>query len=150
MSEADKITAEGATLAEAQANAAAALGISVDEVRVEYDREHLASGASTVRIFASRREAGARPQGEGGPRKPARNPRRDEVIRNRGRRAAEEVLDGRAESIVVDLNSYERHLVHTVVREFEGLTSGSIGEGLRKDVVVTMGEPEDEDEGEQE
>ena len=143
MTESDKITAEGATLADALANAAAALQIDVDDVEFEYDRAHLASGASTVGIIASKRVGGADGGADGDERrKPRRNPARDEVIRGRGRDAVAKVLAGSEQEAVVDLNSYERHLVHTLVRETEGLTSSSVGEGLRKDVIVTRGDPD--------
>ena len=50
------------------------------------------------------------------------------------------MLDGSAQAVVCDLNSYERRLVHILVRESEGLASHSIGEGNRKDVVISRAE----------
>ena len=138
MSTVEKITAEGTTLAEATQNAAAALGVSVEDVAYEYDRAHLAGGAATIKIFASRRAPVAPPPREDRRRQRSElDPQRDEVIRRRAREAVQQVLGGSPESQVRDLNSYERQLVHTVVRETAGMTTKSIGEGLRKDVVVS-------------
>ncbi len=58
-------------------------------------------------------------------------------MKDRGREAVAAVVDGADEASVDDLNSYERHLIHTLVRETEGMTSHSVGEGLRKNVIVT-------------
>ena len=51
MSNEEKITAEGPTLAEALAIAATELGVTAEDLDYQYDRDHLASGASSVRIF---------------------------------------------------------------------------------------------------
>lgn len=139
MSEVEKITVEGATLADATRSAATSLGIPVAEVQYEFDREHLASGASTVRIFASKGDAaGSATQDD----RRRRSPQRDDVIRKRANAAIAGALEGGEEVVVVDLNSYERRLVHMLVREAEGLKSHSVGDGLRKDVVISHGDPD--------
>jgi hypothetical protein len=68
---------------------------------------------------------------------------RDDKIRERARRAVKEVMNGGGAVSLHDLNSYERRLVHLVVRELEGVVSHSVGEGLRKDVVIDRGTPDD-------
>jgi len=201
------VEVEGDNLQEALSKAAALLGCEREGVDFEYDREHLAAGASTVKIYARAMDAaqladakakraaeasrapaprpprdrddrgpprdrggddrrGPRPPREGGrdrgppregdrgpPREGGRGPRgpegdrrdrprpekdpvRDEALRERAREVAQRVLAGEGPLSLDDLNSYERHLVHTVVAETGGLTSQSIGEGLRKNVQI--------------
>jgi predicted RNA-binding protein Jag len=191
---------EGASLEEALQNAAKELGVERNQVAFEYDREHLASGASTVRIRARvksaedlakeaarsnaapsaprrddggpRRSGGDRdrdrdrgPRGGGGDRRPrdrdrdrGRGPRedrdrgpreykppekdpvRDERLREQARELARRVLAGEGPLTIEDLNSYERHLVHTAVAEIGGLETKSVGEQLRKTVHITKKE----------
>ena len=76
----DRITSEGATLADAIQGAAASLGISTDDVDFEYDREHLAGGGATVRIFATKRQGGAPRRRVDAP-KPRHDPRRDAEVK---------------------------------------------------------------------
>jgi hypothetical protein len=64
---------------------------------------------------------------------------RDEKLKETARGLARRALDGEAVSIP-DLNSYERHLVHTIVAETPGLASHSVGEGLRKTVHIARAE----------
>jgi hypothetical protein len=202
------VEVEGESLQDALAKAAALLGIERDAVDFEYDREHLAAGASTVRIFAyamdaeelakaraRRAEEAARaaaprddrPRDDRGPRrddrgprrddrgprsddrgprrddrgprldrgprrddrgprrddrgprpKPEKDPVRDEEIRTQARALAERVKGGEGSLSFDDLNSYERHLVHTVVAELGGLASTSEGEGNRKNVRISL------------
>lgn len=196
----DNLEVEGDSLQEAISKAAAILGCERDAVDFEYDREHLAAGASTVKIYARKMDeqqlADARakraaeaartsapradrgPRDDRGPRRDDRGPRRDdrgprrddrgprrddrgprrddrprddrgpprgrpekdpvrdEALRVKAREVAERVLAGEGPLSLDDLNSYERHLVHTVVAETGGLTSQSIGEGLRKNVQI--------------
>lgn len=68
--------------------------------------------------------------------RPKNDPVRDEELRQRARDVARQVLEGESPLTIDDLNSYERHIVHTVVAETGGLTSQSIGEGLRKNVQI--------------
>ena len=160
------VEVEGESLQDALAKAAALLGIERDAVDFEYDREHLAAGASTVRIFAyamdaeelakaraRRAEEAARApaprddrpredrprRDDRGPRpKPEKDPVRDEEIRTQARVIAERVKAGEGPLSFDDLNSYERHLVHTVVAELGGLASTSEGEGNRKNVRISV------------
>jgi hypothetical protein len=195
------VEVEGESLQDALAKAAALLGIERDAVDFEYDREHLAAGASTVRIFAyamdaeelakaraRRAEEAARAPaprddrpredrprrddrgprrddrgprrddrgprlGDRGPRrddrgprrddrgprpKPEKDPVRDEEIRTQARVIAERVKAGEGPLSFDDLNSYERHLVHTVVAELGGLASTSEGVGNRKNVRISV------------
>ncbi|MCC7386198.1 MAG: hypothetical protein IT384_30425 [Deltaproteobacteria bacterium] len=203
----ERIDVEGASLEEALRRAAEQLGIERRMVAFEYDRAHLAAGASTVRIIARKkdpaeleREAAAQaeaprppspgrregrdgrdggrgrdrggrregdrggPRGRGGPDRPDRgdrgdrgergerggpreghrpikDPERDEALRQRARQIAERVLAGEGPLTLSDLNSYERHLVHTAVRDMDsGLVTQSLGEGLRKDVQIARAE----------
>lgn len=199
------VEVEGDSLQDALKKAATLLGIEHDAVDFEYDREHLAAGANTVKIFASpmsaeeltaarakraedaqrRREAPPPPRRESrdgprdfrgrggpgrgdrdrdrgrgerregrdgrdrppasdrdrGPARPKNDPVRDEELRQKARELARQVLEGGEARTMDDLNSYERHLVHTVVAETGGLTSQSIGEGLRKNVQIARATP---------
>lgn len=215
----ENIEVEGDSLQEALSKAAALLGCERDAVDFEYDREHLAAGASTVKIYARKmdeqqladarakraaeanrssaprsdrggydrprddrgppRDRGPRrddrgpprggdrrgpprdgdrgpPRGDGdragfrsdgprGPRgdrpRPEKDPVRDEALRERARGVAQRVLSGEGPLSIDDLNSYERHLVHTVIAETGGLTSQSLGEGLRKNVQIALASP---------
>lgn len=205
----DTVEVEGDSLQEALSKAAALLGCERDAVDFEYDREHLAAGASTVKIYArkmdeaqlaearakraaeaarssARSDRGPRPprddrgpprddrgppRDDRGPRpprddrrgpprgddrrgpprsddrrgpprgdrpRPEKDPVRDEALRERARDVARRVLGGEGPLSLDDLNSYERHLVHTVIAETGGLTSQSIGEGLRKNVQIAV------------
>jgi predicted RNA-binding protein Jag len=102
------------------------------------------------RFENNRRERRGRP--DNGRRRYDRGPRpsypedreeRDEKLRERARIAITNVKDGDGPVSLEDLNSYERRLVHLVVRESEGVTSHSVGEGLRKDVMIELGDPEE-------
>lgn len=215
----ETVQVEGDTLEEALMKAAGELGVEREGVDFKYDREHLAAGASTVRIFATKKspeaiaEARARAQaeahssrgsehshgdhggerrefggerrdhGRGGDRRgpprsgdrhagprssdrrgpprsggdrdrgrdaggdrrgpPRRDPEidreRDERLRERARVIAQRVLAGEGPLAMPDLNSYERHLVHTIVAETGGLVSKSVGESLRKTVEISKG-----------
>lgn len=190
---------EGDTLEDAVLAAAGALGVERDAVEFKYDRDHLAAGASTVKIFASKKSpeaiaaaraaAAAAPppsadaprrddrrddgrgrfrddrprgggrggpgggrgpdRGRGGPRdERPRGPRvrdpeldkeRDEALKARAREVVAGVVASGAAAVIPNLNSFERHLVHTIVAE-AGLASVSIGEGLRKDVQISLKE----------
>lgn len=68
---------------------------------------------------------------------------RDENIRRRARRAIERVLSGNGPASLEDLNSYERRLVHLTAREFDGVISQSVGDGIRKDVLIERDHPEE-------
>jgi predicted RNA-binding protein Jag len=52
-------------------------------------------------------------------------------------------MQGEGPASVTDLNSYERRLVHMVVREFDGVESHSVGEGTHKEVLIELSNPED-------
>ncbi len=54
--------------------------------------------------------------------------------------AANAVLAG-GEAVTLDgpLNSYERHLAHTAVRDFEGISSRSVGDGRDRSVEIFKG-----------
>lgn len=191
----ETIQVEGETLEAALQAAATQLEVGRDAVAYKYDREHLASGASTVRIFASKksaevmeREAKARaaepppsearrddrprrddrggrrddrgpPRGRGrddrggrrddrgdrgrserrdqGP--PRRNtPEDDERLREAARVLVKQVLAGEGPRTMESLNSYERHLVHTIAADAGGLKTYSSGEGLRKTVHIEL------------
>jgi predicted RNA-binding protein Jag len=73
-----------------------------------------------------------------GPRRPPRDDQdeRDERIRGEARSAVEKVMRGEGPASLNDLNSYERRLVHMVVREFDGVESHSVGEGTHKEVLI--------------
>ena len=85
------VEVEGDSLQDALKKAATLLGIEHDAVDFEYDREHLAAGANTVKIFASpmsaeeltaarriverkRREAPCSPGIQGSPPRPRPSP----------------------------------------------------------------------------
>ena len=53
------------------------------------------------------------------------------------------VLSGEGPESIDDLNSYERRLVHLTAREFDGVVSHSIGDDIRKDVLIERSTPED-------
>jgi predicted RNA-binding protein Jag len=186
----DVIEVEGLSLEEALKAATERLGVPREAIDFTFDRDHLAGGANTVRIFAKKKSAEAiaaaaeareresrapRDRADRGPgdhrgdhrggrdRGPPRDrgrdrrrdaPHRDQRDRPRGRPESEQerqerdeklketarglvrrALEGEAVSIP-DLNSYERHLVHTIVAEAPGLASRSVGEGLRKTVHI--------------
>jgi predicted RNA-binding protein Jag len=144
----DTVAVEGNTLEDALQEAVAVLGVPRSLVEFEYDRDHLASGATTVRVFARKRVRGPRTgdQGEAGDRG-RRGPRpidrnspeikeRDEKLRTRARELVEKVNAGEGRQSIPELNSYERHLVHTIAAE-AGLASHSEGEALRKTIYIT-------------
>lgn len=65
------------------------------------------------------------------------DPERDEAIRAEAREAAEKVLSGDEDSIVLsEMNSYERHVAHSTIKEIDGVKSQSVGEGRDKLVEV--------------
>ena len=72
---------------------------------------------------------------------------RDEKLRRRARSAINQVTRGDGPVSIDDLNSYERRLVHLVVQEFEGVVSHSVGDGLRKDVLIDLSNSEDGPQG---
>ncbi len=82
-------------------------------------------------------------------RRPRRSPppddrdERDERLRERARSAIEKVMSGDEPVSLDGLNSYERRLVHIVVREFDGVVSHSVGEGSHKEVLIERGSSED-------
>ena len=80
------------------------------------------------------------------PRSPRPDDRgdRDEIIRRRARTAIKRVLGGEGPESLDDLNSYERRLVHLTVREFDGVTSHSVGDEIRKDVLIDRSSKEGE------
>jgi predicted RNA-binding protein Jag len=72
-----------------------------------------------------------------GPRKG--DPERDEAIRAEAREAADQILDGDADAITLsDMNSYERHVAHSTIKEIDGVTSRSVGDGRDKLVEVIL------------
>ena len=63
--------------------------------------------------------------------------RRDEDIAAEARQAADKVLAGDEESIRLGrMNSYERHVAHSTIKEIDGVDSRSVGRGSRKRVEV--------------
>ena len=92
-----------------------------------------------------RRDRGGRGRGDRdrgerrdrGPRKG--DPERDEAIRVEAREAANQILNGDADAITLsDMNSYERHVAHSTIKEIEGVTSRSVGDGRDKLVEVIL------------
>jgi len=63
---------------------------------------------------------------------------REENLRREARSGIQRVLRGDGPVSIDDLNSYERRLVHLTVREFDGVVSRSVGDGLRKDVLIEL------------
>ena len=86
------------------------------------------------------RGRGDRDRGERGDRGPRKgDPERDEAIRVEAREAADQILDGDADAITLsDMNSYERHVAHSTIKEIEGVTSRSVGDGRDKLVEVIL------------
>ena len=83
------------------------------------------------------RGRGDRDRGDRGPRKG--DPERDEAIRVEARDAADQILDGDADAITLsDMNSCERHVAHSTIKEIEGVTSRSVGDGRDKLVEVIL------------
>jgi hypothetical protein len=68
--------------------------------------------------------------------KPERDPVADEAMRDRAREAVAKIEAGAELAVIEGLNSYERFLVHEVVRDHGGLVSRSNGEGNLKAVEV--------------
>jgi hypothetical protein len=91
-----------------------------------------------------RSDDGSRRHGRG-PRssRPDDRGERDENLRGKARSAIKRVMNGDGPVSLDDLNSYERRLVHLVVREFEGVVSHSVGDGIRKEVVIDHSNAED-------
>jgi predicted RNA-binding protein Jag len=87
-----------------------------------------------------RDRGGDRPRGgdrEGGEREPREERRRDEDIAAEARKAADQVIAGDEESIRLGrMNSYERHVAHSTIKEIDGVDSRSVGRGSRKRVEV--------------
>jgi len=102
--------------------------------------------AAEERFVAPRRER--RDGFSRGPRRPRSDDgaedrsERDENLRRKVRSAIKRVMNGGGPTSLNDLNSYERRLVHLVVREFKGVVSHSVGEGIRKDVLIERSNPE--------
>ena len=66
----------------------------------------------------------------------SKDPARDEELKVRIREAAEKARDNGEPVQFTDLNSYERYLAHTVVKDIEGVDSRSVGKGADKAVEV--------------
>lgn len=69
--------------------------------------------------------------------------RRDEDIQAEARQAAERVLAGEEVVRLGRMNSYERHLAHTTIKEIAGVGSRSVGQGSRKKIEVFRAAPGD-------
>lgn len=65
-----------------------------------------------------------------------KDPARDEELKVRVREAAEKTRETGEAVRFEDLNSYERYLAHTVVKEIDGVDSRSVGKGGDKSVEV--------------
>ena len=77
-----------------------------------------------------RDDRGRRPRREG-------DAERDQAITAEASTAIEKVLSGEESGIVLsEMNSYERHLAHTVVKDAEGVGSRSVGSGSDRRVEV--------------
>ncbi len=82
-----------------------------------------------------------RARGDRGGRDRERDAERDAEVRAQTRSAAQKVLDGVEESIVLgDMNSYERHLAHATIKEIDGVDSRSVGSGGDRNVEVFAAE----------
>ncbi len=66
----------------------------------------------------------------------SKDPARDEELKVRVREAAEKARDNGEPIQFKDLNSYERYLAHTVVKDIDGVDSRSVGKGADKAVEV--------------
>ena len=67
------------------------------------------------------------------------DPERDDAIRAEAREAAQRVLDGDEDSVVLsEMNSYERHVAHSTIKDIDGVRSQSVGEGRDKLVEVIL------------
>jgi predicted RNA-binding protein Jag len=88
------------------------------------------------------RDGGGRGRDGGGGRgrdrgeRGSKDPARDEELKVRIKVAAEKARDEGEPVQFTDLNSYERYLAHTVVKEIEGVDSRSVGKGADKAVEV--------------
>ncbi len=70
--------------------------------------------------------------------------RRQANLLDMARRAAEEVRETGEPSLLSPLNSYERYLVHSALKEEQGVVTRSQGEGPMKQILIA---PSSEDEG---
>lgn len=68
--------------------------------------------------------------------------KRDEDLIELVREVARQVLQTGKAKVLHPMNPYERRLAHLTVREFQGLSSNSRGDGFMKKVTVAIGEPE--------
>jgi len=68
-----------------------------------------------------------------------RDRRRHNII-EMARRAAEEVRETGEPSLLNAMNSYERYLVHSALKEERGVTTSSRGEGVLKEVLISPAE----------
>jgi|GEM_PF-2261005 len=67
-----------------------------------------------------------------------KDPARDAKLVEQATEFAKAVLEGGDSKTLDDLNSYERHLVHTAVREVEGVVSRSVGRGRVRGVEIAV------------
>ena len=65
--------------------------------------------------------------------------RRRANLQDMARRTAEEVRETGEPVLLAPLNSYERYLVHSALKEEPGVASSSQGEGPMKQILVTLG-----------
>lgn len=70
--------------------------------------------------------------------KPPKDEAADEELRDRTREAIEQVTAGSEAKVTLeDLNSYQRWIVHSLVRDTDGVRSQSFGRGARKTIEIT-------------
>jgi predicted RNA-binding protein Jag len=109
-------------------------GPSRNDARPSRDRDDRGRGdrgrGDRGRDDRGRGDRGRRPRREG-------DAERDQAITAETGSAIEKVLSGEESGIVLsEMNSYERHLAHTVVKDAEGVGSRSVGSGPDRRVEV--------------
>ncbi len=116
-----------------------------DELKICLDVEGYRSRSRSPRRDEDRPrrdDRGGRGRGrdrDRGSRRPRRegDAERDQAIHAETRSAVERILAGEEQSLVLsEMNSYERHLAHTVVKEVDGVDSRSVGSGSDRRVEV--------------
>jgi spoIIIJ-associated protein len=70
--------------------------------------------------------------------------RRRQNLVDMASRAAEEVLETGEPVALSPLNSYERYLVHSSLKDEPGVTTSSVGEGAMKQIVISLAEAPEE------
>ncbi len=73
--------------------------------------------------------------------------KREESLTRLAEKMAEKAIKYKRNMALEPMNSYERHVIHTALQDYKGVTTASTGEEPNRRVVVTYVKPEGEESG---